>query len=87
MDRDIQGFVDEWRHGDRSLAKAMAKEYVEAHRAQIAPLLEPRIREEIVAMIDGARLEGRDADVAIAEMWLLTEYEPQRISGSLNLGG
>ena len=87
MDGSILAFVDEWKSGDRTKARELAREYVDKHSARLAPLLEPLHRDDIVKLIDAYREHERHVDVAVAEMWLLTKYDPQKISGVLGVGG
>lgn len=89
MDPVLEEFVAKWASGkdNREAAKAVAVAYIEANRAALASVLEPMSLEDIVRLIDAYReVGGREADIAIAECWLLTEYEPQHISGEIQFG-
>lgn len=80
-------FEHEWMRGDRDLARQMADEYIGRHYEQIAPFLEPLTIPELVDLIDRYRDEGveREGDRIIADMWLLSRYEPQRIVGAFDI--
>lgn len=83
---DLTRFDWEWKHGDRALARELAKEYIFAHREQLAPHLENLTLEDMVKMIDMYREYGREDDRIIVDMWLLTYYDPQKISGAITIG-
>lgn len=91
MDPILEEFQAKWVLGkgpSRDEAKRIAIGYTEAHKAALAPVLEPLSLEDIVHLIDAYReVGGREEDIAIAECWLLSEYEPQNISGAIQLGG
>jgi hypothetical protein len=87
MEQVLEQFVEEWRGGDRERAKALARDYVEAHREGLAKVLEPLSLDDIVQLIDSYRAVGQWKDVVIADMWLIANYEPQTINGSVRLGG
>ena len=73
--------------GDRSKARELARAYVDIHEARLAPILEPLDRDGLVLLVDAYRGQGRHMDVAVVEMWLLTKYDPQKITGVLGVGG
>lgn len=81
MNPELQAFKDEWEAGNRWNAVQKAHAYVELHRGEIAPHLERYTREELVDLVSAYRNAGREEDRIVADMWLLTEYDPQRISG------
>ena len=80
----VATFDKEWKSGDRAKAKEMAKEFVDANRASLAPQLEPYTREELVELVGAYRRAGREADRRIADMWLLSEYAPVRVVGAIH---
>lgn len=84
---ELEAFVEEWARGDRSKAREMARAYVNAHREGLAPVLERLSLVDIVKLIDGYREYGQWDNVAVAEMWLLVNYEPQKINGAVSIGG
>jgi hypothetical protein len=85
MDPSLQRFDHEWKHGDRALAREMAAEWVAAHPA-LHPILTPRTLEDLVKMMDGYRAAGDEENCIIVDMWLLTNYKPQNITGVLSFG-
>ena len=88
-DVELDAFIREWNSGprDRITAKAIARAYVEKYRANLAPVLEQYSREDLVGLVTEYRASGRESDRVIADMWLLTQYEPQDIRSVFNLGG
>jgi len=86
MEHEIAAFEREWRTGDRAKAKQMARAYVETHRPALTRQLASYTREDLVGLIEQYRATGCAEDRIIADMWLLSEYDPQQISGDLNLG-
>ena len=87
MDSAITEFNQEWKDGDRVRAKAMAVVYINEHRGDLTKILGPMSLEEIVALISEYRKKGKESDRIVADMWLLSEYAPQHISGGINIGG
>ncbi len=83
---DLQRFDREWRTGNRDRARQMARNYVASHREEIAPVLQPLTLAEIVVLVGEYRARGLETDRIIADMWLLTEYPPQHITGTVSLG-
>ena len=79
-------FRHEWAHGDREVARAMARGYVEAHRTELGHLLRASI-EELVAVVTAARNAGNEEARTIADMVLLMVHAPQRITGEVHIGG
>ena len=75
-----------WKEGNRDEAKDVARRYINDHRHQLAPILESMSLEDIVQMIDSYRAAGKEEDRIIADMWLITQYEPRRIQGAVHLG-
>lgn len=86
MEREIAAFESEWRTGDRAKAKQMARAYVTRHRPALIQQLASCTREDLVELIEQYRAAGRAEDRIVADIWLLSEYDPQQISGDLNLG-
>lgn len=87
VDGDLARFVAEWKSGRRDEARAIARAYIDAHRAELAPQLEPYSLDDLVRLVSAYRQAGREEDRIVADMWLLTEYEPQRITGTIHMGG
>lgn len=83
---DVARFDNEWKNGDRVAAKAMAKEYVAAHKGELEPILSKFTVEGLVDLVTAYRNAGREEDRIVTDMWLLSEYEPQNISGRLLVG-
>jgi hypothetical protein len=83
---DVERFENEWHHGDRTVAKQMAKDYVVAHREELEPILSRFTLEGLVDLVTAYRNAGREEDRIITDMWLLSEYKPQNITGSIQMG-
>jgi hypothetical protein len=81
----LDRFLQEWAAGDRALARELAVEYVAENRERLAPLLTRYTREGLVAEVDALRAAGRSDDVTVAEMWLLSEYEPVEIRAEIRI--
>ena len=81
----IEAFDKEWRHGDRNKAKGMAVAYVNAHREELARALGRLSLVELVHLVSDLRSQGKDRARVIVDMWLLNEFEPQKIGGSVNV--
>lgn len=82
MDAKVEEFDREWKTGDRGKAKTLAKAYVAANRAHLLQHLEGLDIPALVAMVTAYRQAGRHEDAKVVDMWLLSEFEPQRITGS-----
>lgn len=82
----IEEFVHEWRNGDRVKAREMARAYVHANRNALAHY-QRMTRDELVQRCTDLRASGDVREIPVIEMWLLSEYEPQRISGRIRPGG
>ena len=85
MDADIQRFSDEWATGDRGLAKTLAKTWIANHRDKIQDL-EGYDLEGLVGLVTQYRAAGCESDRLIVDMWLLSEYESQQITGVVTIG-
>ncbi len=86
MKRAIAKFDKEWREGDRSMAKEMAKAYVADNRGPMGAAFDRLTRDELVGLVTQYRNEGTDEKRLLVDMWLLAGFEPQQISGSINIG-
>lgn len=64
----------------------MAKDYVAANREELSPILSKFTLEGLVDLVSSYRRAGREEDRIITDMWLLSEYEPQNITGSITVG-
>lgn len=87
MDERILQFDYEWREGDRARAKDLAAEFVRDHESELGPLLERYTRDDLVRLVEQYRDAHRNTDRLIADMWLMAKYDPQRVYGSMNIGG
>lgn len=87
MDSDLVLFDYEWREGDRVKAKEIAIAYVNRRRDELARIFGNYSRDDLVGQVEALRNEKRHADRIIVDMWLLSEYEPQQIIGTLNING
>ena len=87
MEAQVVAFDRAWCTGYREDARALAIDYVATHRAQLEKTLGGKTLEDLVKLVDGYRAAGRENERAIVDMWLLVEYQPQRIVGELRMGG
>lgn len=98
MQAEIDAFNHEWRHGDRKRAKALATEYVAAHREEIMPALRAAVRTyreahldddpsitDLVGLVDAFRASGDEASRTLIDMLLQADYQPQVITGAGSL--
>lgn len=81
----LSRFEHAWKTGDRDLAREIAREFIDSSHPQLKGLLRQYSREGLVRLVDAYRAAGQDENRVIAEMWLLVEYEPQRITGHLDI--
>jgi hypothetical protein len=86
IDERILQFDYEWRKGDRILAKQIASDYINDNRSTLEPLLGGKSLEELVQMVSGYRDQHKETDRIVCDMWLQAEFEPQHISGAINIG-
>jgi len=86
MKRAIAKFDKEWREGDRAKAKEMAVAYVADNRATLLRLYGSTTRDELVGLVTQYRDTGDNEARIMVDMWLLAGFEPQKISGSINIG-
>ncbi len=84
---EIEAFREEWKNGDRAVAKQMAKDHVEAHRDAFVSRYSEIDREEIPALVDTYRRAGNHDAVTRIDMWILSEFEQKKIGGRGNIGG
>lgn len=87
MSEELQAFEHEWRNGDRDVARGMARAYVAANRERLSPELSRYDLPGLVRLVEAYRDAGREDDRIITDMWLLSEYEPQRVVGAISIGG
>lgn len=81
---EIADFDREWKEGDREKARQMARDYVAANRERLQAL-ERLTLPDLVERVSQCRAEGREEDRLVTDMWLLSEYQPQKIVGGINL--
>lgn len=88
MDAKLKTFADAWGVSPKDWPKlrGMATAYVTANKAALSAKFDKLTREDLVAVVGMARKQGREDDKWAAEAWLLSEYEPQAITGA-GLGG
>lgn len=99
MQTELEQFDAEWKTGDRAAARDMAKAYVAANRDAIMPTLRGAIRTlrearldddpdipDLVRLVDNYRAAGDEESRILVDMLLLANYQPQQITGSVNLG-
>lgn len=83
LDEDILQFDYEWREGDRDKAREIAKRYINTHREFLEPILMQYTREMLVAEVSTLRRFKRLSDRIVVDMWLMSEYKPQQITGEI----
>jgi len=81
---ELAAFVRQWRRGDRGLAGKQAAAFVAMHVDELH-VLERYTLEDLVDLIDRYRHHHKTRERLIVEIWLLARYEPQQISGRLDL--
>lgn len=78
-------FKDLWAFGNREEAKALATEFYQDCNPMLTEVLEGRTLPELVEMIDEYRAIGADQDATLVDMWILSHYAPQNITGELHV--
>ena len=78
---DLEAFREEWKNGDRAVAKQMAKDHVETHRDAFESRYREIDREELPALVDTYRAQGNHDAVTRIDMWILSELEQKKIGG------
>jgi len=86
IDERILQFDFEWREGNRAVAKEIATAYINDNRATLDSLLGGKSLDELVKMVEGYREQHKETDRIVCDMWLQAEFEPQHISGAINIG-
>lgn len=84
MDPVVKRFDEEWRYGDRDLAKKLAKEFIKARHAALAPALANLTVFDLVELIEFYRSEGDEENRIIADMWLLAA-SPRAVDGPIKI--
>ena len=83
MNADVEQFARTWANKEeRPFAKDLARAYVDAHRAELSLHLAHLTLEELVELVKQYRKAGREEDRIVTDMWLLSEYDPQIITGT-----
>ena len=77
---------NELKHGDRTKLKWMAEAYVKENYPRLK-VLEQYTRDELINFITSYRNEGREEERIITDMWLMANYAPEKVFGSMNIGG
>ena len=75
-----------WNTESGPIRRAAAKPYVAARGTELATL-QQYTRDELVSMVSAARRAGEVDRVLEIDAWLMSEYEPQNITGRLRPGG
>jgi hypothetical protein len=84
---DIDLFAQQWADKpNRSAAIETAKRYVEANRAELASLASQTM-EELVNLVGVYRRAGRERERLLVDMWLVSEYPQQQVTGYVKVGG
>lgn len=74
----------EWTRGDRSVAIELAKDFINGHRVDLNHALSPYSLEELVALVERYRVECDTINEMVVNTWILAEYPPQKIVGTLD---
>jgi len=83
MDPILEKYMILWADkANRHQAKAQAQAYCTEHEAKLAAVFADLTLEQMVEQVDFYRSVGREDDVVKAEMWLLTHFQPQVITGT-----
>lgn len=69
----------------RAEAKAHAEQYCIDNAARLETIYGNLTLPQIVSQIDFYRSQGRFDDVQEADMWLLANFEPQKIGGTMDM--
>lgn len=85
MENLLVEFEHEWWKGSRDKAKEIAYAYIKENFLRLAPILGELPIEELVKMVSAYREAGREEDRIIVDMWLLTQFGSQPITGELAL--
>jgi len=75
-----------WEVDDIAAKRNVARQYVEAHRERLQ-VYQKYTRDELVTMVGARRRAGDWGGAVEISAWILTEYEPQHITGRLRPGG
>lgn len=82
----IQEFRAAWADKpNRDAAHAIAAQYVAENAATLEPILGDKSSNELVQMIELARLAGNEDMVTAITMYELVKFERRQIGGALNL--
>lgn len=87
MDEALIAFDREWKTGDRAVAKTMAKQYVQLNASTLIPRFGAFDIPALVNLVGHYRSQGDEANRILVDMWLLSEFEPQHIGGTIRVGG
>lgn len=87
MKKEIEEFDRLWKGRDHAKARKLAHDYVKDNRKALTAKYGDKSREEVIDMVAAARLEGREEERLEADMWLLAEFKPVAVVGSINLTG
>lgn len=80
-------YIDVLRNqGEHEEAAEAAKLVVRAHREGLEKILSGYSLEELVALVDRYRAEGKKADRQLVEAWIGAEYPPQNITAQFRSG-
>lgn len=82
---ELVKFNELWATKQRMAAKSLAIDYVLDNK-QLFQRFESLTLEQLVEFIDSVRAVGNVQEQTLADMWLLTQYEPQNIVGTVNIG-
>ena len=68
------------------MAKEMAKAYVADNRPAMSAAFDGLTRDDLVGLVSQYREDGTDEKRLLVDIWLLAEFAPQQITGTIQIG-
>ena len=78
----LGAWKQEWETGDRVVARQLAENYVDTHREELEGRFAHMTLEECVKLVDMYRSAKNTEQRLTVDIWLMSEYPPQRIGGT-----
>ena len=70
-----------WHSGQRDIAREFARHFVDTNRDTMRKLYGDYTLEDLVVVVDTYRINNDRLNRIVTEIWITSEYEPQKISG------